>query len=64
MDYGNEAYGDYLRKIAAKRYEDGDLTKEEFYNIAKFNNVNMGNTLEEIMGYAWIYNYKKDPELA
>eukprot|EP00972_Heterocapsa_arctica_P045566 6725816-Heterocapsa_arctica.AAC.1 len=64
MDYGNEAYGYFLRTTATKGYEDGDLTKEEFYDITKFNNVNMCNILEAIMGYAWIYNYKKNPELA
>eukprot|EP00972_Heterocapsa_arctica_P003963 589460-Heterocapsa_arctica.AAC.1 len=32
-DYGNEAYGDFLRTTAAKGYEDGDLTKEEYYEI-------------------------------
>eukprot|EP00972_Heterocapsa_arctica_P032748 4821743-Heterocapsa_arctica.AAC.1 len=50
-DFGNEAYVYFLRTVAAKGYEDGDLTKEEFYNIAEFNNVNMGNILGAIMGY-------------
>eukprot|EP00972_Heterocapsa_arctica_P004522 672131-Heterocapsa_arctica.AAC.1 len=36
----------------------------EYDSIAKFNNVNMGNILEAIMGYAWIYNYKKNAVLA
>ena len=50
--------------IATKGYEDGIITKTEYDSIAKFNNENMGNILEAIMGYAWIYNYKKNPELA
>eukprot|EP00972_Heterocapsa_arctica_P026128 3849203-Heterocapsa_arctica.AAC.1 len=33
-DYGNETYGDFLRTTASKGYEDGELTKEEYYEIA------------------------------
>eukprot|EP00972_Heterocapsa_arctica_P044491 6567669-Heterocapsa_arctica.AAC.1 len=59
-DYGNEMYGYFLRMIAMKGCEDGNITKTEFDSIAKYNNVNMGNILEAITGYAWIYNYKKE----
>eukprot|EP00972_Heterocapsa_arctica_P102428 15092957-Heterocapsa_arctica.AAC.1 len=63
-DYGNETYGDYLRTMAARAYERGDIMNAEHYEISKFNNINSGNILEAIVGYAWIYNYKKDPDLA
>eukprot|EP00972_Heterocapsa_arctica_P012880 1893374-Heterocapsa_arctica.AAC.1 len=62
-DYGNETYGDFLRITAARAYEKGEITMEEHDEISKFNNANSGNTLEAIMGYAWIFNYKKDPDL-
>eukprot|EP00972_Heterocapsa_arctica_P101129 14905791-Heterocapsa_arctica.AAC.1 len=42
-DYGNETYGDFLRVIATKGYQDGNITKTEYDCIAKFNNKNMGN---------------------
>eukprot|EP00972_Heterocapsa_arctica_P028270 4157407-Heterocapsa_arctica.AAC.1 len=63
-DYGNETYGQFLRKIATKGYDEGNITRAEHDSIAKFNNVNMGNILEAVMGYAWIYNYKNNPDLA
>eukprot|EP00972_Heterocapsa_arctica_P065123 9613703-Heterocapsa_arctica.AAC.1 len=33
-DYGNETYGDFLRTKASKGYVDGELTKEEYDEIA------------------------------
>eukprot|EP00972_Heterocapsa_arctica_P113301 16436410-Heterocapsa_arctica.AAC.1 len=37
-DYGKEIYGYFLRMIATKGYEDGDIAKTEYDSIAKFNN--------------------------
>eukprot|EP00972_Heterocapsa_arctica_P070752 10451226-Heterocapsa_arctica.AAC.1 len=62
-DYGNETYGDFLRTTAARAYEKGEITSAELYEISNFNNANSGNILEAFMGYAWIFNYKKDPDL-
>ncbi len=62
-DYGNEIYGDYLRHVSKMAHENGTLTKDEYYEITKFNNPNSGDILEAIMGYAVFYLYNKDPEL-
>eukprot|EP00972_Heterocapsa_arctica_P013799 2035325-Heterocapsa_arctica.AAC.1 len=62
-DYGNECYGDYLRHIATKAYKGGLITYLEHFSITKYNDANSGNILEAIMGYAWLYQNKKNPDL-
>eukprot|EP00972_Heterocapsa_arctica_P001911 273536-Heterocapsa_arctica.AAC.1 len=69
-DWGNETYGDYLKNAVKKAYEDKIVDTDDHYEITKFNSKNMGNILEAIMGYSFIYHDKKEqglkdfPELA
>eukprot|EP00972_Heterocapsa_arctica_P053605 7896946-Heterocapsa_arctica.AAC.1 len=35
---GNESYVDYLRHVSKRAYDNGIISKDEYYEMAKFNN--------------------------
>eukprot|EP00972_Heterocapsa_arctica_P115862 16450072-Heterocapsa_arctica.AAC.1 len=62
-DYGNERYRNYLTKITKEAYTKGELSKDDAFYINRLCNVNKGDILEAIMGYAWIYDKTEWPFL-
>eukprot|EP00972_Heterocapsa_arctica_P091113 13445511-Heterocapsa_arctica.AAC.1 len=62
-DWGNETNADYMKYATHAARKKGIIDEEDYTAIMKYNNKNLGNILEAIMGYSWISHYKKQQDL-
>ena len=62
-DWGNASYADLLKNRAHKAHADGIINSEDYGQITRYGDNNMGNILGTIMGYAFIAHYWREESL-
>jgi hypothetical protein len=62
-DWGNGAYADLLRSIAAKALKDKTIDSNDYWLITRYSPINLGNIIETILGYGFIAKNRKDERL-